>query len=236
MSWNHYLGRLAEAIKNLGVNMNSGLQSQFNWLRNRLNPSSDFEKYWLACIETTTWLIGGLTNSRSFKVDVYNATIAWLFKGGWNSWKQHMRNIVMASPYGGTRKNRAVDHLLLHSKVLRDCQSRGFTNILNQNNIVDFQRIVLSTARGMRGVGHWMATIPIKVIVISENYSIGVVNQLEVPLGKNVVEGIRKVIGININQRRKRDIVIAQEIHRHFAKSANTDVFTINSGFWEIGK
>ena len=147
-----------------------------------------------------------------------------------------MKQFVMGAAHSGTRKNRAVDHLLLHSEVLRSCQNEGFVKILDPSNIVGFQRRVVSAAQKRKGVGRWMATVPIKVIVVSKSYPIDIVNQLEVPLGKNIVEGIRRVIGININEGRKRDVEIAQEIHKHLAVLANTDIFTINSGFWEIGR
>ncbi len=238
LDWNFYLLQLAYELSFIGEEMNKDLRASFTNIRERVNPLNDLEEYWLASIETATWIIGGLADSDKFKIYLYNATVTPLFELDWESWKQHLEKSTIRAPFRGTGKNKALDHLLLHSKILKECYNQKFFDILSPSNIINFQRIVISKTREIKGAGLWMATSPIKVIIIAntEKYSKDVINQLEVPLGSAVIEGLHKIFGVNLDKDSGYNFRYIQEVHRYFAELINSDVFTINSEFFKIGE
>jgi len=82
----------------------------------------------------------------------------------------------------------------------------------------------------------WSALIPLKLLSILDNWPRKRCADFYVPLGANVRVGLKNVVGIDVRGTEPAsDQQTAWTIHHRFARLAKTDVFTINSGFWEAG-
>ena len=82
----------------------------------------------------------------------------------------------------------------------------------------------------------WSALIPLKLLSILDDWPRKRCADFYVPLGVNVRTGLKNVVGIEVRPTEPAtDQQTAWTIHNHFARLAKTDVFTINSGFWEAG-
>jgi len=81
----------------------------------------------------------------------------------------------------------------------------------------------------------WARTIPPKPYSLFAGWDIREINRMYVPLGRPVRDGIYNLLRIEVTESAVgyRDAV---KMHRQLAGLANTDVLTINSGFWRAGE
>ena len=217
---------IAYMIRALGEDIIDTIRRDFEVFAKQLNATDPKEKYWLATVMSSVWIVG-------VPGDFYRKYIAHIYKNTVNT--SFSRNVVseavFAKGFPGTLKYRVVDMLVFHGNILNTV---GAQSIL-QNPVVH-QRSIVAKAMQTKGVGQWSATAPFMALAAAGELPQNVINDLEPPLGTSVIEGIKVLTGVPLRSDDATHREFAKALHRHLAELANTDVFTINGGLYELGR
>ncbi|GEM_PF-3108617 len=216
-------------LKIKGESFNNGIKRDYEVFSRELRARSSDEKYWLAVVMGGTWAIGGLDRADR---DRYIKQVYQITKNpDRRNDESIIRDVVYIKGYRGSRKVVMERMLLFHAKMLNNY---GAENIIN--NPVHYQKLIIRDAETTPYAGHWIATVPFKILAVSGILPRRSINDLEPPLGVNVVKGIKFLTGYQVDPSRKRDRAFMIAIHKHLASLADTDIFAINSGLWILGE
>ena len=218
---------IALELKVKGNNSNHKIRRDYENLSRELRVQSPDERYWLAVVMGGTWAIGGLDRADLYIKQVYQLTKTPNRRND----QSIIRDSVYLKRYRGSRKVVMERMLLFHAKML---DAYSAENIINDP--VHYQRLIIKEAEKESYAGHWIATVPFKILAVSGVLDRKIINELEPPLGVNVVKGIKFLTGYQVNPSRKRDRAYMIAIHKRLADLVDTDIFTINSGLWILGK
>ena len=221
------LKNMALELKIKGESFNNRIKRNYEVFSRELRVRGSDEKYWLAVVMGGTWAIGGLD-----KADLYIKQVFQITKNpDRRNDETIIRDAVYLKGYRGSRKVVMERMLLFHAKML---DNYGAENIIN--NPVHYQKLIIKEAKTIPYAGHWIATVPFKILAVSGVLPKRSINDLEPPLGVNVVKGIKFLTGYQVDPSRKRDRAFMIAIHKHLASLADTDIFAINSGLWILGE
>jgi len=228
---------IAEKIKEKGEKLAEEIREWYEVLAEDLGIELNVEKesrkeesFWLAVVLSSRWIIGGMDWKKGGEGDEYIKQVFQLTRDPSKRSDEDLRNAVFMKGFRGSRKNVVYNMLKFYAKELDNYNA---SNILA--NPVVYQKKIIKDAEETSGVGHWMATVPFKVLAFAGLLPNNVINDLEPPIGSSVRRGIKIIFGIDIDEMKKSDREIVTELHRHLAKLAGTNIFIINSGLWSIG-
>ena len=228
-----HMKQVSVELKKIGQQLNQQLSNEFNKLGTGVKPRNADELYWLAVVYGASWAIGGMSSVDRFKYvqHVYNSTKNPSQRGN----RRFLRQVAVSIPgFKGTRKKVVVDVLYFHACMLK--------SVARANQIlrdpVKYEELIIDNVWGFPGAaGHWSATVPFKVLAVAGVFPKNTkLNELQTPLGSNVRRGLKELFGISINEGRKFDLKVAQQLHRHLAELVGTNIFHINSGLWKLGQ
>jgi len=216
---------IAHFLKSLGKQMNEEIEGGYNRFSKQLSISNDYQRYWLAVIMGCSFAVGGLGSYYdNFIGHVYRSTIN-------NPNPSSINNAVFAKGFPGTNKITMANALIFHAQQMR---LHGVSKIIQDP--VKYQQQIINAALRAPNVGQWSATIPFKILAIAGILPEKVINSLEPPLGRNVINGIEALTGYKIRDpNNSHNRAFSNALHRYLAQLAQTDIYTINSGLWELG-
>lgn len=221
------LENIALELKNEGESFNTHIAKEYRALAKELNVENPDEKYWLAAVIGGTWAIGGLDKATLYIKQVFQITK----NPERRTDKSIIRDAVYLKGYRGSRKIVMERMLSFHASILNKYSAEDILR-----NPVHYQKLIIKDAESVPYAGHWLATVPFKILAVSDVLPKKSINDLEPPLGINVVKGIKFITGYQVDPSRKRDRAFMIAIHRRLAEFADTDIFVINSGLWILGE
>ncbi|RLF23117.1 MAG: hypothetical protein DRN15_07215 [Thermoprotei archaeon] len=220
---------IAIKLRDEGSKLNDSIAKEFISLAEDLGARTAVEKYWLAAVIGGTWAIGGMDRKDRIR---YIKQVYQLTKDPTRRRDPMLvRDVVYMKGYRGSRKINMERMLTFHAKVLENYDAQDIIN-----NPPYYQRLIIDEAERTPNVRHWTAVVPFKILAVSGVLLSKFINELEPPLGVNVVKGIKFLTGFQVDASRKIDRKFMLDLHRHLANLADTDIFTINSGLWKLGE